>query len=60
MEKDALFAYQLDWDVMDVGVIDTRVKPWVNSKIRELLGEQEDDVLVDFVCRKVSEQVTPT
>lgn len=37
-------------------LMDRRIKPWINKKIIEYIGEEEA-TLVDFVCSKVSEQV---
>lgn len=32
--------------------MDRRIKPWINKKIIEYIGEEEA-TLVDFVCSKV-------
>lgn len=32
--------------------MDRRIKPWINKKIIEYIGEEEP-TLVDFVCSKV-------
>lgn len=50
--KDELFAYPLKWDIVDQGLVDKRIKPWVNKKIFEYIGEEEE-TLVDFICSKV-------
>ncbi len=34
-------------------LVDKRIKPWVNKKIFEYIGEQEP-TLVEFICSKVS------
>lgn len=36
-----------------------RIKPWVNKKIVEYIGEEEP-TLSDFICQKVMEHSTPT
>ena len=33
-------------------LLDSRVKPWVNKKITEYIGEEEP-TLTDFICQKV-------
>jgi len=33
--------------------VDKRIKPWVNKKIFEYIGEEEQ-TLVEFICSKVS------
>lgn len=33
--------------------MDRRIRPWINKKIIEYIGEEEA-TLVDFVCSKVS------
>lgn len=34
--------------------MDRRIRPWINKKIIEYIGEEEP-TLVDFVCSKVSD-----
>nr|CAI5851542.1 unnamed protein product [Callosobruchus analis] len=51
-EKDALFAYQLDWSVIDNALMEKKIRPWINKKIIEYIGEPEP-TLVDFICSKV-------
>lgn len=36
--------------------MDRRIRPWINKKIIEYIGEEEP-TLVDFVCSKVSDSV---
>lgn len=38
--------------------MDRRIKPWVNKKIVEYIGEPEP-TLVDFICTKVLSGITP-
>lgn len=37
--------------------MDRRIRPWINKKIIEYIGEEEA-TLVDFVCSKVSVDVS--
>ena len=39
--------------MIDADLIATRLKPWVNRKIEEFIGEEEQ-TLVNFICSKVS------
>ncbi|XP_045162235.2 RNA-binding protein 25-like isoform X2 [Mercenaria mercenaria] len=56
--KDELFAFQLDWRIVDQSLMDKRIKPWVNKKIIEYIGEEEP-TLTDFICQKVMAQSPP-
>lgn len=38
--------------------MDKRIKPWVNKKIIEYIGEEEP-TLTDFICQKVMAQSPP-
>lgn len=38
--------------------MDKRIKPWVNKKIIEYIGEEEP-TLTDFICQKVMAQSQP-
>lgn len=51
-EKNALFAYQLDWSIIDNNLMEKKIRPWINKKIIEYIGEPEP-TLVDFICSKV-------
>uniref|UniRef100_A0A8C3G6K8 RNA binding motif protein 25 n=1 Tax=Cyclopterus lumpus TaxID=8103 RepID=A0A8C3G6K8_CYCLU len=51
--RPELFTYPLDWTMVDSTLMDRRIKPWINKKIIEYIGEEEA-TLVDFVCSKVS------
>ncbi|KAH7435870.1 hypothetical protein KP509_06G082400 [Ceratopteris richardii] len=46
--KDELFAYQIDWKIYDQHHLHERMKPWIEKKILEFLGEEED-TLVEFI-----------
>uniref|UniRef100_H3D3V0 RNA binding motif protein 25b n=1 Tax=Tetraodon nigroviridis TaxID=99883 RepID=H3D3V0_TETNG len=56
--KPELFAYPLDWSMVDTTLMERRVRPWINKKIIEYIGEEEA-TLVDFVCSKVMAHSAP-
>ncbi|XP_074646948.1 RNA-binding protein 25-like isoform X2 [Tubulanus polymorphus] len=56
--KEELFAYKMDWTMVDQSLMDKRIKPWVNKKIVEYIGEEEA-TLVEFICQKVIANSTP-
>uniref|UniRef100_A0A3Q3WQY2 PWI domain-containing protein n=1 Tax=Mola mola TaxID=94237 RepID=A0A3Q3WQY2_MOLML len=56
--KPELFAYPLDWSMVDTTLMERRVRPWINKKIIEYIGEEEP-TLVDFVCSKVMAHSMP-
>ncbi|KAK9881568.1 hypothetical protein WA026_016442 [Henosepilachna vigintioctopunctata] len=51
-EKNALFAHKLDWAAIDSQLMEKKIRPWINKKIIEYIGEPEP-TLVDFICSKV-------
>ncbi|KAI0986134.1 hypothetical protein GJ496_005748 [Pomphorhynchus laevis] len=56
--RSELFAYPIDWAQLDDSMMATRVKPWVNKKIIEYIGEEEP-TLTDFICQKINRNVGP-
>ncbi|XP_051504073.1 RNA-binding protein 25 [Myxocyprinus asiaticus] len=56
--KQELFNYQLDWNMVDTTLMDRRIRPWINKKIIEYIGEEEA-TLVEFVCSKIMAHSTP-
>lgn len=56
--KTELFAFPIGWEEVDQGLIDKRVRPWVNKKILEYIGEEEPS-LVDFICAKIRDKDKP-
>ncbi|MGH0157273.1 UNVERIFIED_CONTAM: hypothetical protein FKN15_063358 [Acipenser sinensis] len=56
--KPELFLYPLDWSIVDTTLMERRIRPWINKKIIEYIGEEEA-TLVDFVCSKVMAHGTP-
>lgn len=57
-EKADLFAYQLEWSEIDQTLMEKKIRPWINKKIIEYIGEPEP-TLVDFICSKVMAGSTP-
>ena len=51
-DKAALFEYKVDWDMVDAQLMEKRIRPWVNKKIQEYIGEPEP-TLTEFICSKV-------
>uniref|UniRef100_A0A915L2N5 PWI domain-containing protein n=1 Tax=Romanomermis culicivorax TaxID=13658 RepID=A0A915L2N5_ROMCU len=56
--REELFAYAINWPLVDQILIEKRLKPWVNKKIVEYIGEEEPS-LVEFICQKVAEKCPP-
>lgn len=56
--KIDLFNYKLDWDEIDNSLMEKKIRPWINKKIIEYIGEPEP-TLVDFICSKVLAGSTP-
>ncbi|KAK6997940.1 RNA-binding protein 25 [Biomphalaria glabrata] len=56
--KEELYAYTVDWDIVDQNLMDKRIKPWVTKKIIEYIGEEEP-TLTEFICQKVVAKSTP-
>lgn len=50
--KEELFAYPIDSSLVDAVLMEKRIRPWINKKIVEYIGEPEP-TLVDFICSKV-------
>lgn len=57
-EKNDLFNYNLDWNEIDSTLMDKKIRPWINKKIIEYIGEPEP-TLVDFICSKVMAGSSP-
>ncbi|XP_065345982.1 RNA-binding protein 25 [Cloeon dipterum] len=51
-DKEALFAFPIDWGAVDSNLMEKRIRPWINKKIIDYIGEPEP-ALVDFICSKV-------
>lgn len=57
-DKDELFAYPIDWSQLDQSLMDKRIRPWINKKIIEYIGEEEQS-LNDFICTKIEQHSKP-
>lgn len=51
-QKEQLFQYKLDTSQIDSVLMEKKIRPWINKKIVEYIGEPEP-TLVDFICSKV-------
>ncbi|XP_013145398.1 PREDICTED: RNA-binding protein 25-like [Papilio polytes] len=51
-QKEQLFQYKLDTAQIDNVLMEKKIRPWINKKIIEYIGEPEP-TLVDFICSKV-------
>ena len=57
-DRDELFAYNVDWEQLDENLMEKRIKPWINKKIIEYIGEEEA-TLNDFICSKIQQRTRP-
>lgn len=57
-DRDELFNYNIDWSQLDAQLMDKRIKPWINKKIVEYIGEEEQS-LNDFICTKIEQRQRP-
>lgn len=57
-QKDDLFNYKIDRNEIDNALMDRKIRPWINKKIIEYIGEPEP-TLVDFICSKVMAGSSP-
>eukprot|EP00800_Vazella_pourtalesii_P023900 TRINITY_DN994_c0_g1_i3.p1 TRINITY_DN994_c0_g1~~TRINITY_DN994_c0_g1_i3.p1 ORF type:complete len:592 (+),score=177.37 TRINITY_DN994_c0_g1_i3:358-2133(+) len=53
--KEEVFKYDLSWAMIDKSMMDKRIRPWINKKIVDYIGEEEQ-ALVDFIIEKLQEQ----
>ena len=57
-EREALYAYHVDWDSLaNAGIIQRSIEPWVSKKMLELLGEEEPE-LIDMILGKLKSRCT--
>jgi RNA-binding protein 25 len=56
--KEELFNYKVQWDFVDSKLVENRIQPWVNKKIRDYLGEDEP-ALANFIGEKIIAHVEP-
>jgi RNA-binding protein 25 len=57
--KPAVFDYQVAWDFVDNEMIEQRVKPWLEKKIREYIGDDEPS-LIEFICERINSRSEPS
>jgi RNA-binding protein 25 len=58
-DRDALFAFPIDWAVVDAqGLVESKMRAWTGKKMLEYLGEEEP-AMVDFVLAKLRDHVRP-
>ncbi|KAI2805704.1 putative RNA-binding protein 25 [Blomia tropicalis] len=50
--KDELFCYNIEWDLLDNNLMERRIRPWINKKISDYIGEEEQ-TLLNFICKKL-------
>uniref|UniRef100_A0A915D293 Uncharacterized protein n=1 Tax=Ditylenchus dipsaci TaxID=166011 RepID=A0A915D293_9BILA len=56
--KEELFDFTITWEFVDEALFEKRIKPWINKKICEYIGEEEPS-LVTFICDKIASQTEP-
>lgn len=56
--KSELFNFEIVWEFVDEALIEKRVKPWINKKICDYIGDEEPS-LVAFICEKIVDRATP-
>nr|CUU00490.1 hypothetical transcript [Hymenolepis microstoma] len=56
---EELFTYPIDWRAVDSDLVGERIKPWVDKKIVEYLGEPEA-TLSKFICEQLLEHKPPS
>lgn len=59
-EREALFAYPIDWELvqsLDLG--ESSLRPWIVKKMVEYLG-QEERTLIDFIIAKMANRCDPS
>lgn len=57
-DRDELFNYPIDWSQLDPSLMEKRIRPWINKKIVEYIGEEEQS-LNDFICTKIDQRQRP-
>jgi len=58
-EKDKVFAYAIDWQLIESNnIVETKLRPWISKKMVEYLGEEEK-TLIDFIISKICGHITP-
>eukprot|EP01123_Difflugia_compressa_P001378 TRINITY_DN11581_c0_g1_i1.p1 TRINITY_DN11581_c0_g1~~TRINITY_DN11581_c0_g1_i1.p1 ORF type:complete len:245 (-),score=72.47 TRINITY_DN11581_c0_g1_i1:281-1015(-) len=58
-EKEELFSFKIDWQVIDKhDIVEGKMRPWVAKKISEFLGEEEI-TLIEYICKKLTDHSPP-
>jgi len=59
IEKEELFAFKIDWKLIDDNdIVEDKMRPWVTKKITEFLGEEEP-TLIEYICKKLVDHSPP-
>eukprot|EP00049_Salpingoeca_infusionum_P008858 m.146827 g.146827 ORF g.146827 m.146827 type:complete len:524 (-) comp14153_c0_seq1:1471-3042(-) len=58
-DKAAVFAYNMNWSMVDDELISKVVMQWVEKKVQELIGDA-DPTLIEFVCEQVKSNAQPS
>uniref|UniRef100_A0A0N4ZTH2 RRM domain-containing protein n=1 Tax=Parastrongyloides trichosuri TaxID=131310 RepID=A0A0N4ZTH2_PARTI len=57
-DKEELFKTPVLWEYIDKDIIANRIKPYVDTKVQEYLGDKEE-TFVEFILEKVAKQIEP-
>jgi hypothetical protein len=57
--EDGLWAWPIRWDVLNDGLVTEKLAPFVNKKIVELVGAEEEE-LVSFILESIKKQLAPS
>ncbi|KAI6189623.1 hypothetical protein M3Y97_00028700 [Aphelenchoides bicaudatus] len=57
--KAAVFDYQLSWDFVDTEMLEQKIKPWLEKKIRDYIGDDEPS-LIEFICERINNRSEPS
>jgi hypothetical protein len=57
-DKKGLWEWPIQWDSLDQTVVEEHLKPFIEKKVFEFLGVQEDD-LVEEIVKHVSKRTKP-
>jgi hypothetical protein len=56
-ERVELFKYPIKWDLVSQTLVDVKLRPFVNKKIMEYLGDEEPD-LCNFILGMITKRST--
>lgn len=58
-DKETLFAMEINWElVKEKDIINNRLRPYIEKKIIEYLGETDEDI-IEFICEQIEGKVDP-